>query len=413
MKNIRLILVLVLVLTAGLAHAQENTVKIKLSGFVAAETYFDSRTTVNSRGGAILLYPTNVLSDAQGNDLNDRSEFFMTSIQSRLNVAVSGFEAFGAKGTAAIEGDFVGTGESSTGLFRLRHAYIKLDWQKDQLIAGKFWHPLFVGSASPQVLHWGAALPFGVLNRAPQLRYTHKLSDNTSFNIAILSDMDFNSKGPNDNSAKYAQQSGVPEFTAQVKTNFTKAIEVGATLGYRTIMPLTVNSAGLKTDNTLSSYYMNSWISLSSSKMKWNLQGIYGQNMSNFFLIGGYAVKSVNANGDYEYTNLSTMSITSDLYTTTGDIRYGLNLGYSKNLGAEDDLYTNASGAKMIYNLGKDIDYLYQVAPRIEFLSGNMKIGGEIIYTAAAYGDTQISGLVENTNIVNSTRLLLHLKYSF
>jgi len=34
---------------------------------------------------------------------------FMTTIHSRLNVGVTGFEAFGAKGTATIQGDFVGT----------------------------------------------------------------------------------------------------------------------------------------------------------------------------------------------------------------------------------------------------------------------------------------------------------------
>ncbi|MCZ4695059.1 hypothetical protein [Ancylomarina euxinus] len=414
MKNRFFICLMVLILTGVSVKAEEKKVSVKLSGFVAAESYFDTRKTVNSREGAILLYPANELLDSEGNDLNDRSEFFMTTVQSRLRATVSGFEAFGAQGSAVIEGDFVGTSNDKTGLFRLRHAFIKLDWEKDQLIAGKFWHPMFVPSAYPNVLHWGAGLPFGLLNRAPQLRYTRKLNTNTTLSFAALSEMDFKSTGPDGISEKYAQQSSIPEFTAQVKTNLSKGVEAGFTAGYKTIMPLTVNSNGVKTDEKLGSYYFNTWLGMTGKKLKWNLQGIYGQNMYNFVMIGGYGVKNVKANGDYEYTNISTMSLTSDLYTTTGNVRYGFNLGYSKNLGAADDL-AKGSNDKFIglYSRGSNIDYLYQISPRIEFLSGKMKFGGEIIYTGAAYGTTQIDGTVVNTDLVSSTRVLLHVKYTF
>jgi hypothetical protein len=414
MNKFRILFMMALVVTGITAKAQEKKVNVKFSGFVAAETYFDSRKTVNSREGAILLYPANELLDAEGNDLNDRSEFFMTTIQSRLRATVAGFEAFGAQGAAVIEGDFVGTSTDKTGLFRLRHAFIKLDWEKDQLIAGKFWHPMFVTSAFPRVLHWGAGLPFGLLNRAPQLRYTRKVSNNTTLSLAALSEMDFKNTGPDGASSKYAQQAGIPEFTAQVKTNLTKGVETGFTAGYKTLMPLTVNTNGVKTDEKLGSYYFNTWLGLTAKKFKWNLQGIYGQNMYNFVMIGGYGVKNVKDNGDYEYTNISTLNFTSDLFTTTGNIRYGLNAGFSKNLGAEDDLATDANGDFVgLYSRGSNIDYLYQIAPRIEFLSGKMKFGGEIIYTGAAYGDTQIDGTVANADVVNSTRLLLHVKYTF
>ena len=403
-----------LILTGISAKAQEQKVKVKLSGFVAAESYFDTRKTVNSREGAILLYPANKSFDAEGNDLNDRSEFFMTSIQSRLKATVSGFEAFGAQGSAVIEGDFVGTSNDKTGLFRLRHAFIKLDWEKDQLIAGKFWHPLFVTSAFPRVLHWGAGVPFGILNRAPQLRYTRKINGNTTLSFAALSEMDFKSTGPEGANVKYAQQSSIPEFTAQMKTNLAKGVEVGFTAGYKTLMPLTVNMNGIKTDEKLNSCYFNTWMGITGKKLKWNLQGIYGQNMYNFVMIGGYGVKNVKDNGDYEYTNISTMNLTSDLYTTTGSVRYGLNLGYSKNLGADDDLAKGADGTFIgLYSRGANIDYLCQLAPRIEFISGKMKFGGELIYTSAAYGTTQVNGTVADTDIVSSTRLLFHVKYTF
>jgi hypothetical protein len=92
------------------------------------------------------------------------------------------------------------------------------------------------------------------------------------------------------------------------------------------------------------------------------------------------------------------------LYTTTGNVRYGLNAGYSKNLGAEDDLEKEDGSFVGLYILGSNIDYLYQVAPRVEFLAGKIKIGGEIIYTGAAYGTTQLDGTVADSDVVSSTR---------
>jgi hypothetical protein len=261
-------------------------------------------------------------------------------------------------------------------------------------------------------LHWGAGIPFGVLNRAPQLRYTRKFK-NSKLSFSLLSQMDFKSKGPEGSSAKYAQQSSIPEFNTRFETQLSDVVSTGITVGYKTLMPLTANSLGVKTDEKIGSYYTNLWLGITGKKFKWNIQNIYGQNMCDFFMIGGYGVKNVKTNGDYEYTNIKTWNLVSDIFTTTGNVRYGLNAGYSKNLGADDDLVQDNGSFVGLYSLGSNIDYLYQVAPRIEFLAGKMKIGGEVIYTAAAYGTTQLDGTVANSDIVSSTRFLLHLNYAF
>ncbi len=411
MKSIKNALLFVLLFSGILAKAQDKPV-VSIHGFVTSETYFDSRKTVSCREGAILLYPTAESFDEEGNDLNDYSEFMMTTVQSRLNATVSGFTALGAKGTAVLEGDYVGITEDQTGLLRLRHAFIKLDWEKDQLLAGKYWHPIFIESAFPRVLHFGAAIPFGVLNRSPQLRYTRKF-ENSKWSFSILSQMDFKSSGPNGYSVEYAQQSGIPEFNTRFETKISDVFAGGFTVGYKTLQPLTENYLGLSTDEKIGSYYTNLWLNITGKKFKWNIQNIYGQNMNNFKVIGGYGVKNVKANGDYEYTNIKAWNLVSDMYTTTGNIRYGLNLGYSKNLGADDDLAKEDGSFVGLYVLGSGIDYLYQVAPRVEFLTGKMKIGGEIVYTGAAYGTTQVDGRVSDSDVVSSTRLLLHLKYAF
>lgn len=421
MKRIFTICFVSFMLLSMMTKAQENKIKVKWSGFVAAETYWDSRKTVSSRNGAIMFFPTNVSPDANGEDLNDRSELYMNAVGARLRATVSGFNAFGGVGSAVIEGDFSGTKEDYTGLFRLRHAFVKLDWEKDQLIAGKTWHPMFVVASFPRVLHFGGGIPFGVLGRAPQLRYTRKLSDVSTLSFTLMSDLDFASKGPDGKSAKYMQQSSLPEFCVQAKTHFG-AFELGATAGYKTLMPLTETIAqdgagnrvlGIKTDETIGSYYSNAWLTLTTDKFKWNTQAIYGQNMASLAIIGGYAVSNVKTNGEYEYTNIKTMNFTSDIYTTTGTFRYGFNASYSKNLGADDDIAMNNNAPVGIYSTGSKIDYMYQLAPRVEMVSGRFMFGTELTYTATAYGDVQIDATVDNTNVIDATRLMFLVKYAF
>lgn len=400
----------------SLAQKKEEVkegVKVKIGGFVTAEAIYDSRKTVTAREGDVLLYPTKESLDVNGNDLNDRSELYMTAIHSRLSVGVSGFEAFGAKGTATIQGDFASTSNSTTGLFRLRHAFVKLNWEKDELLLGKFWHPMFITTCNPGVLAWNGAIPFNVLGRAPQIRYTRNLGDKGSVMLAALSEMDAKSTGPNGSSVEYIQQSGVPEFSAQVKYDVAKGLTLGATGVIKTLKPMLTDFDGVETDELLTSYQMNAWMTLKTDKLIWNVSGIYGQNLYNFVMLGGYGIKDTN-NGDLEYTNIKTSSIWSDLHTTTGNVHYGLFAGYTKNLGADDDLATDAAGDFVgLYSRGSDIDYSYQFGPRVELYSGKFMVGAQVLYTAAAYGTTKVDGTVADSEEFSSTRSSLYLRYSF
>jgi len=130
-------------------------------------------------------------------------------------------------------------------------------------------------------------------------------------------------------------------------------------------------------------------------------------------MLGGYGVKNIKANGELEYTNIKTSAFWSDVHTCKGAVRYGLNFGYTKNLGANDDLHTTNGEITELYSRGSNIDYLYQFAPRVEFHSGDMMIGLQTIYSAAAYGTTQASGKVTDTYNVANNRFLVHLKYNF
>ena len=85
------------------------------------------------------------------NDINASADLHMLNIQTRLKGDISGPDAFGAKTSGVIEAEFYGTSELDVNGFRLRHAYVKMDWQKTNLLVGQYWHPLFPAESFPEL----------------------------------------------------------------------------------------------------------------------------------------------------------------------------------------------------------------------------------------------------------------------
>ncbi|MCK4748547.1 MAG: hypothetical protein KAT15_15955, partial [Bacteroidales bacterium] len=142
----RRIITTALLMYAGLAlYAQEESnYGIKFSGFVKNDFFIDSRQTICAREGHFLLWPASEKLDVYGNDINSKSTFNMLSIQSRLSGKITGPDALGAKTSGLIEGDFFARANDNINLFRMRHAYLKLNWTRVELLTGYSWNPLFV-----------------------------------------------------------------------------------------------------------------------------------------------------------------------------------------------------------------------------------------------------------------------------
>ncbi|RLD78030.1 MAG: hypothetical protein DRJ15_12330, partial [Bacteroidetes bacterium] len=104
----RRLLIIVIFLGYGLVLKAQDESKfgIKFSGFVKNDFFWDSRQTVAAREGHFLLWPKAQLLDENGNDINDKTSFNFLTIQSRLSGVISGPDAFGAKTSGLIEGDF-------------------------------------------------------------------------------------------------------------------------------------------------------------------------------------------------------------------------------------------------------------------------------------------------------------------
>ncbi|MCT4646966.1 MAG: hypothetical protein N4A74_18395, partial [Carboxylicivirga sp.] len=144
----RILSVLLLSIITALVVAQENkkTFNVEIHGFVGVNAYLDTRQSASARNGNIYLFPKPFKDDGAGNDLNDASYSDIDAAFSRFNIGVSGPDMFGAKSFAFIEGDFLGdkSQDNQDVNFRLRHAFIRLNWDKTSLLVGQYWHPLFI-----------------------------------------------------------------------------------------------------------------------------------------------------------------------------------------------------------------------------------------------------------------------------
>lgn len=160
----------------------------------------------------IFLYPANEALDKNKSDINAAPNFNILSIQTRLIGRITGPDAFDAKTSGIIEGEFFGTSDGDANGFRLRHAYLKLDWERTSLLVGQTWHPMFVVEVFPGVVSFNTGAPFQPFTRNPQIRLT-KSFDQLKLIAVAASQRDFQSFGP-DASNRSVQSSAYLRFAS-------------------------------------------------------------------------------------------------------------------------------------------------------------------------------------------------------
>lgn len=393
-----------------LSAQEKSDYEVHIGGFISSESVFDTRQTVSAREGDVLLYPAPVIYDDYGEDMNGNSTFNMFSIHSRLRAKVSGPEMFGAKTSALVETDFVGTSNEIMSMMRLRHAMIKLTWQKSELLLGQYWHPLFIGSAFPEVSTWGGGLPFDILSRSPQIRYTQHFTTHLTGSVTAITQRDFASTGPNGASAEYIRNAAVPEFDITLEYH-TKTSEVGVIAGYKTIKPRLYDLDGNVTDLTLGSWQGSVYARKDWGKLTTKIKALYGQNLYNFAMIGGYVEYIDPVTQELSYDNYETLGTWAEFIYNQEHWFYGAFAGYTQNMGVSDFQQEGFEANR--YARGTDIDYVYRVAPRVGYKINKFLIMAEVSYDQIAYGDTQDDGIVENTLLADNLRVQLHFRYCF
>ncbi|MFA7288837.1 MAG: hypothetical protein WC055_08145 [Melioribacteraceae bacterium] len=398
-------LIIVFASTFIIAQNETAELKVQFGGYINWSGYFDSRQTVSLREGHLLLYPSASAYDKEGNDINDKASLNFLSIQSRLNSKITGAEAFGAKITGFVEGEFFGTAEADVNGLRLRHAYISFDWKNSSLLFGQTWHPSFVPEAFAQVVSYNTGIPFQPFSRNPQIRFTQKFG-NLKLMAALLTQRDFTSNGPNGFSSSYMRNSVIPEINFQAQYN-SSYVTFGAGIGYKSLTPRIETIKKIKTDEKISTITAVGFLKYKNSDFTFLAKGFYGENSTDLLTLGGYGVSSIDTiTGKETYSSIDVISFLTDIYYGK-EFQVGLFAGYSENLGSNDKIVGK------IYSRNENIENLWRVTPRIQYNFSKITLATELETTVAAYGKLDEFAKVLNSEKVTNTRLVLSIFYFF
>lgn len=429
MRIISLALFLIL-LAASSASAQDKKEEpkfgISFSGFIKTDFFYDSRQVVTIREGHFLLYPENKKPDLYGKDINAKDHLGILSIQSRLTGKITGPDLLKAKTSALLEADFFGNENGNfadVNGFRLRHALIRLNWNSTELLVGQFWHPLFIPECFPDVVSFNTGAPFQPFSRNPQIRLTRNINK-FKLILAAASQRDFSSTGPDGVSPKYLSNAVLPDMNIHLqysnKLSETSEILVGAGAEFKQLVPR-LSSQGdlnltdgrdsiyLASDERVSSYALSVYSKLRLKPVTIKFYAIYGSNMFDHTMLGGYAVTSLNVidQMSYEYAPVRNMSVWTEI-STNGKTQVGLFAGYTRNNGTKND------NAGVYYSRGSNINYIFRVSPRLVFNFSKLRISTELEYTEAQYGKADIKGVVNsNQATVSNLRVLTAFYYFF
>ena len=402
----RILFTLLFFIPVVFAQTNNETVPdIKVSGFIKSDFFFDSRQVATFREGHFLLYPLNESLDANDEDLNAHSSLNALSIQSRVTAKFTGPEVLGAKSGGMLEGEFFGTADADVNGFRLRHAFVTLNWEKSGLLFGQTWHPMFVAEVFPQVVSFNTGSPFQPFSRNPQIRFTQSF-DNLKLIAVLLTQRDFTSNGPAGFSSTYLRNTVVPSAHLQLQYK-TESLITGAGFDYKTLTPRISTTKNLKTDEKVSSFAGLAYLKYSASDFNFAVEGVYGQNLTDLLMLGGYAISKIDTTTGYEeYTTLNAFSVWSDIYYGK-DIQSGLFVGFTKNLGADDKILGS------YFTRVSNIDAIFRISPRIVFNFSKVRFALEVDYTSAAYGKADEYGIIQDAKSISNVRGLLAVYYFF
>lgn len=479
MKN-RILVILLCALTFTPVLAQEGNTKtakkeavkshlkqhFKPYGFIRNYFTYDSRECIAGTGDLYFYIPKDenwnkTTEPALREDLNNVSSFRFLSLTTRVGLNIVGYKWRNTEFSGKIEADFfsgiskVGDGThavSGTAQFRLRQAYVSLGWDslrmndKDfarvDLTIGQAWHPMAADLCDVIALNSGA--PFGPFNRSPQVRMDARLGKWFTLTAAGLWQMQYNSTGPEGQSAEYMLYSKTPE--AYLGLSFhDKGWIVRAGADVLSIKPRHLGEALdangnviLGTDGnplkitvkdriTTASPFL--YLQYKQGDFSFKAKTILAESGEHMNMNGGYGVKAINPDGSYEYTPTRTSS-------TWISLVYGgkvgaqedkhpqklqgiLFAGYVENLGTKDPLAVNAAG-KLVgyyYPRVKNMNRMWRLTPTFLYTVGKFQVGLEYDITSVHYSDGKLNpanGLSQNgLHWVTNHRVQVMTKYNF
>ena len=435
-------------------------------GFIRNYFTYDSRECIAGTGDLYFYMPKdeswNKTTDpALREDLNNVSNFRFLSLTTRVGLNIVGYQWRNTEFSGKIEADFfagiskVGDGVhavSGTAQFRLRQAYVSLGWDslrmndKDfarvDLTIGQTWHPMAADLCDVIALNSGA--PFGPFNRSPQVRMDARLGKWFTLTAAGLWQMQYNSTGPDGQSAEYMLYSKTPE--AYLGLSFhDKGWIVRAGADVLSIKPRHLGEARDANGNVMMGTDGNPlkvtvrdrittaspflYLQYKKGDFSFKAKTILAEAGEHMNMNGGYGVKAILPGGTYEYTPTRTSS-------TWISLVYGgkvgaqedkhpqklqgiLFAGYIENLGTKEAIIDADGDGKLdlYYPRVKNMNRMWRLTPTLLYTVGKFQVGLEYDITSVHYSDGKLDpakGLSQNgLHWVTNHRVQVMTKYNF
>jgi hypothetical protein len=214
MKKVLLVALVLLLAVPAVSFAGSATSRfdVTIGGMVKVDVGYASQGQ-----GADMVFGARSSTSSTQNVLDEYGNFFMAAGETRLNFLVKGPDAWGAKTSAFIEGDFRGAAGASAayGLFQLRHAFLKFDWPESSLLIGQTWQswgllPCFC------LLGFNELGPFLKGVREPQITYTQNFGKDWSVALGIFSPVPTENQVGGSNLVDDYTRIGYPHLTTEI-----------------------------------------------------------------------------------------------------------------------------------------------------------------------------------------------------
>jgi hypothetical protein len=401
----------------------EKPVELKFSGFIMNNMFFDTRKNVEALDGQVLLFPKEEAKDSVGEDMNKVQNLSLLSFASRLRLGITGPDALGAKTSGLIEFDF--TARANTASVRFRQAWVKLNWEKTELLVGRTWHPIASMDVIPSVMALSIGAPFQPFNRSEQITVTQK-AGKLNFIFSAIFQNDYVNNGPSDKTYLYQTNAIIPNLHGQLKYKSDNAI-FGVGLDYKRLKPRNFVTSPVDKKIRSTNAHVNCaallvYGQVKSGKLTLSGKSILATNISENLMVGAYGISSYDTlTGHEEYVPFKHFYV-------WGNISYGSKVkvslfgGYLKNLGTSENIVApHKYLTTTVYGLGetirqeKTIGKMTRIVPTISYTSGKTILALEVEHNIVTYGSINYSdkGKIINGKNVSGTRVLCTMYYNF
>lgn len=377
---------------------------ITFGGFVKMDGAFDSRQTVNAREGHLLLWPAQKsmgtpVNGTASEDLNANPNLLFAMFQTRLFGKIAAPDVKGAKVSGYLEGDFFGATNDAVSHYVLRHAWVKLEKPKTELLFGQTWSPLF-GTVFPGTVNFNTGAPMQPFARMPQIAGTLKPNAKVRLTATLMQQRDvFETVGMG---RKAQQRAALPAIVGSASMKSGKVL-VGADVAYKTLQP---NPMSDKISTVAGDVYLKA----DGANATLMAKVATGGDMSDHLSVGGWVQLTENNKVSYEALHTTTAWVDVQTKKPTA---LGLFAGFLTNGGAASDLSTGATKS-YTNSRGSNITSVWRVSPRVVHNAGKFRVAFELEVTGAEFGSAReangapkVDAAVANDGSVVNVRGLL------